>query len=59
MEVNDMTIHMPYQLFIDGEFVDAHHGKMFDTINPNDGSVRNYTVFHSVNTIIIVRADFV
>ncbi|XP_031571747.1 cytosolic 10-formyltetrahydrofolate dehydrogenase-like isoform X1 [Actinia tenebrosa] len=39
LEVNDMTIHMPYQLFIDGEFVDAHHGKMFESINPTDGSV--------------------
>jgi formyltetrahydrofolate dehydrogenase len=40
VEVNDMTIHMPYQLFIDGEFADAHHGKTFDSINPTDGSVR-------------------
>ncbi|XP_032218794.1 cytosolic 10-formyltetrahydrofolate dehydrogenase isoform X2 [Nematostella vectensis] len=39
MDVNYMTIHMPHQLFINGEFVDSHHGKTFNTINPTDGTV--------------------
>ena len=39
MEVNNMTVHMPHQLFIDGEFVDSSTGRTFDAINPNDGSV--------------------
>lgn len=34
-----MTIKMPHQLFIDGEFVDAEGGKTYKTINPNDGTV--------------------
>ena len=34
-----MTVHMPHQLFIDGEFVDSSTGRTFDAINPNDGSV--------------------
>lgn len=36
-----MTIKMPHQLFIDGEFVDAEGGKTYKTINPNDGMVSN------------------
>ena len=39
MEVNNMTVHMPHQLFINGEFVDSSTGRTFDAINPNDGSV--------------------
>ena len=35
-----MTIKMPYQLFINGEFVDAESGRTFDTINPTDETVR-------------------
>ncbi|XP_023682611.2 cytosolic 10-formyltetrahydrofolate dehydrogenase isoform X1 [Paramormyrops kingsleyae] len=36
-DVNNMTIHMPHQLFINGEFVDAEGGKTYKTINPTDG----------------------
>ena len=39
MDVNHMTIQMPHQLFINGEFVDSSNGRTFDTINPTDGSV--------------------
>lgn len=35
-----MTIKMPHQLFINGEFVDAEAGKTYKTINPTDGTVR-------------------
>ena len=39
MEVNHMTVRMPHQLFINGEFVDSSTGRTFDAINPTDGSV--------------------
>ena len=39
MDVNHMTIQMPHELFINGEFVDSSNGRTFDTINPTDGSV--------------------
>ncbi|XP_077449987.1 mitochondrial 10-formyltetrahydrofolate dehydrogenase isoform X2 [Stigmatopora argus] len=38
-EINNMTIRMPNQCFIDGKFVDAENGKTYDTINPTDGTV--------------------
>lgn len=38
--VNNMTIKMPHQLFINGEFIDAEGGKTYKTINPTDGTVR-------------------
>lgn len=37
--VNKLTLQMPYQLFIGGEFVDAEGAKTYSTINPTDGSV--------------------
>ncbi|XP_059101504.1 mitochondrial 10-formyltetrahydrofolate dehydrogenase [Peromyscus eremicus] len=37
-EVNEMTVKMPYQCFINGQFVDAEDGKTYDTVNPTDGS---------------------
>ncbi|XP_053441732.1 mitochondrial 10-formyltetrahydrofolate dehydrogenase isoform X1 [Nycticebus coucang] len=37
-EVNEMTVKMPYQCFINGQFTDADGGKTYDTINPTDGS---------------------
>lgn len=39
-----MTVKMPYQCFINGQFTDADDGKTYDTINPTDGSVSNYLV---------------
>lgn len=38
--INNMSVKMPHQLFIDGEFVDAEGGKTYKTINPTDGLVR-------------------
>lgn len=38
-DVNNMTVKMPYQCFINGKFEDAENGKTYDTINPTDGSV--------------------
>uniref|UniRef100_A0A8B9LUF6 10-formyltetrahydrofolate dehydrogenase n=1 Tax=Astyanax mexicanus TaxID=7994 RepID=A0A8B9LUF6_ASTMX len=40
MNVNNMTIRMPHQLFINGEFVDAEGGKNYKTINPTTGQVQ-------------------
>lgn len=37
--MNKLTLQMPYQLFIGGEFVDAEGSKTYNTINPTDGSV--------------------
>uniref|UniRef100_A0A4W6EQB8 10-formyltetrahydrofolate dehydrogenase n=1 Tax=Lates calcarifer TaxID=8187 RepID=A0A4W6EQB8_LATCA len=39
VKVNNMTVKMPYQCFINGKFEDAENGKSYDTINPTDGSV--------------------
>uniref|UniRef100_A0A3Q3IUM7 10-formyltetrahydrofolate dehydrogenase n=1 Tax=Monopterus albus TaxID=43700 RepID=A0A3Q3IUM7_MONAL len=36
--INNMTIKMPHQLFINGEFVDAEGGKTYKTINPTNGT---------------------
>uniref|UniRef100_A0A8C4QTV0 10-formyltetrahydrofolate dehydrogenase n=1 Tax=Eptatretus burgeri TaxID=7764 RepID=A0A8C4QTV0_EPTBU len=38
-EVNNMTIRVPHQCFINGKFVDAVDGKTYETVNPTDGSV--------------------
>uniref|UniRef100_D3ZTP0 10-formyltetrahydrofolate dehydrogenase n=1 Tax=Rattus norvegicus TaxID=10116 RepID=D3ZTP0_RAT len=37
-EVNEMTVKMPYQCFINGQFVDAEDGETYATINPTDGT---------------------
>ncbi|XP_072181777.1 mitochondrial 10-formyltetrahydrofolate dehydrogenase-like isoform X1 [Diadema setosum] len=39
MNVNNMTITFPHQLFINNEFVDSESGNTFNTINPADESV--------------------
>lgn len=39
MNINNMTIRMPHQLFINGEFVDAEGGKTYKTINPTTAQV--------------------
>lgn len=51
MDVNHMTICMPYQLFINGEFVDSSGGRTFDTINPTDGSVLAKVSLASVDDV--------
>ncbi|XP_051976903.1 mitochondrial 10-formyltetrahydrofolate dehydrogenase-like [Xyrauchen texanus] len=38
-DVNNMTLKMPYQCFINGIFEDAENGKTYNTVNPTDGSV--------------------
>ncbi|XP_035257467.1 mitochondrial 10-formyltetrahydrofolate dehydrogenase [Anguilla anguilla] len=38
-DVNNMTVKMPHQCFINGKFEDAESGKTYDTVNPTDGSV--------------------
>uniref|UniRef100_A0A671SA63 10-formyltetrahydrofolate dehydrogenase n=1 Tax=Sinocyclocheilus anshuiensis TaxID=1608454 RepID=A0A671SA63_9TELE len=38
-DVNNMTVKMPYQCFINGNFEDAEDGKTYSTVNPTDGSV--------------------
>lgn len=45
-----MTIKMPYQLFINGEMVDAESGRTFDTINPTDETVS------IVNIILVLES---
>lgn len=39
-----MTVKMPYQCFINGQFEDAEDGKTYDTINPTDGSVSGVNI---------------
>ncbi|KAM9860206.1 cytosolic 10-formyltetrahydrofolate dehydrogenase-like [Aulostomus maculatus] len=36
--INKMTIKIPHQLFINGEFVDAVGGQTYESINPTDGT---------------------
>ncbi|XP_072770100.1 mitochondrial 10-formyltetrahydrofolate dehydrogenase-like isoform X2 [Nerophis lumbriciformis] len=50
-EVNNMTVKMPYQCFIDGCFVDAENGKTYDTINPTNGSVICKVSYASVGDV--------
>ena len=39
LNVNNMEIRFPHQMFINGKFVDAQGGRTTDIINPNDESV--------------------
>lgn len=39
-----MTVKMPYQCFINGQFMDAEDGKTYATINPTDGSVSSFCI---------------
>uniref|UniRef100_A0A4W3HKR1 10-formyltetrahydrofolate dehydrogenase n=1 Tax=Callorhinchus milii TaxID=7868 RepID=A0A4W3HKR1_CALMI len=48
MEVNNMTVKMPHQCFINGKFEDANDGKTYSTINPTDGSVICKVAFSSI-----------
>lgn len=43
MNINNMMIRMPHQLFINGEFVDAEGGKTYKTINPATAEVEYET----------------
>ncbi|CAJ1055668.1 mitochondrial 10-formyltetrahydrofolate dehydrogenase [Xyrichtys novacula] len=50
-EVNNMTVKMPNQCFINGKFEDAENGKNYDTINPTDGSVICKVSYASVGDV--------
>ncbi|XP_076578540.1 mitochondrial 10-formyltetrahydrofolate dehydrogenase [Chaetodon auriga] len=50
-EVNNMTVKMPNQCFINGQFEDAENGKTYDTINPSDGSVICKVSYASVGDV--------
>ena len=55
MDVNHMTIQMPHQLFINGEFVDSSNGCTFDTINPTDGSVSIWHIQHDISLLSTMK----
>lgn len=48
MNVNNMDLKFPNQLFINNEFVDASNGDTFNTINPHDGSVSANVLFRRI-----------
>uniref|UniRef100_A0A8D2Q305 10-formyltetrahydrofolate dehydrogenase n=2 Tax=Varanus komodoensis TaxID=61221 RepID=A0A8D2Q305_VARKO len=50
-DVNKMTVKMPYQCFINGQFVNAEDGKTYDSINPTDGSVIAKVSFATVSDV--------
>ncbi|XP_072529047.1 mitochondrial 10-formyltetrahydrofolate dehydrogenase isoform X2 [Salminus brasiliensis] len=50
-DINNMTLKMPYQCFINGKFEDAENGKTYDTVNPTDGSVICKVSFASVGDV--------
>ncbi|XP_035529121.1 mitochondrial 10-formyltetrahydrofolate dehydrogenase [Morone saxatilis] len=50
-DVNNMTLKMPYQCFINGQFEDAEDGKSYHTINPTDGSVICKVSYASVGDV--------
>ncbi|XP_068573164.1 mitochondrial 10-formyltetrahydrofolate dehydrogenase [Cebidichthys violaceus] len=50
-EINNMTVKMPNQCFINGKFEDAENGKVYDTINPTDGSVICKVSYASVGDV--------
>ncbi|XP_034019646.1 mitochondrial 10-formyltetrahydrofolate dehydrogenase [Thalassophryne amazonica] len=50
-EVNNMTVKMPHQCFINGAFEDAENGKTYNSINPTDGSVVCKVSYSSVGDV--------
>ncbi|XP_068163017.1 mitochondrial 10-formyltetrahydrofolate dehydrogenase [Antennarius striatus] len=50
-EVNNMTLKMPYQCFVNGKFEDAEGEKTYNTINPTDGSVICKVSYASVGDV--------
>ncbi|XP_033831960.1 mitochondrial 10-formyltetrahydrofolate dehydrogenase [Periophthalmus magnuspinnatus] len=50
-EVNNMTVKMPYQCFINGKFEDAENAKTYATVNPSDGSVICQVSYCSVGDV--------
>uniref|UniRef100_UPI00398F083B mitochondrial 10-formyltetrahydrofolate dehydrogenase-like n=1 Tax=Pristiophorus japonicus TaxID=55135 RepID=UPI00398F083B len=60
MDVNDMTVKMPHQCFIDGRFTNSEDGKTYNTINPTDGSVIcevSYSSVADVDKAVAVAKD--
>uniref|UniRef100_A0A8C9YDE0 10-formyltetrahydrofolate dehydrogenase n=1 Tax=Sander lucioperca TaxID=283035 RepID=A0A8C9YDE0_SANLU len=51
VKVNNMTVKMPTQCFINGKFEDAENGKSYETINPTDGSVICKVSYASVGDV--------
>ncbi|XP_076023578.1 mitochondrial 10-formyltetrahydrofolate dehydrogenase-like [Genypterus blacodes] len=51
IEVNNMTLRMPHQCFLNGRFEDAENGKTYNTINPTDGSVICNVSYASVGDV--------
>uniref|UniRef100_A0A8C7WFI2 10-formyltetrahydrofolate dehydrogenase n=1 Tax=Oncorhynchus mykiss TaxID=8022 RepID=A0A8C7WFI2_ONCMY len=51
VNVNNMTVKMPWQCFINGKFEDAENGKTANTINPADGSVICKVAYASVGDV--------
>jgi formyltetrahydrofolate dehydrogenase len=39
LQVNNMDVSFPHQLFINGEFVDSESGAVLESVNPSDESV--------------------
>uniref|UniRef100_A0A8C5KJ58 formyltetrahydrofolate dehydrogenase n=1 Tax=Jaculus jaculus TaxID=51337 RepID=A0A8C5KJ58_JACJA len=59
-EVNGMTVKMPYQCFINGQFMDADNGETYDTVNPTDGSTIckvSYASSADVNKAVAAAKD--
>uniref|UniRef100_A0A8C2EJ62 10-formyltetrahydrofolate dehydrogenase n=1 Tax=Cyprinus carpio TaxID=7962 RepID=A0A8C2EJ62_CYPCA len=57
-KLNNMTIQIPHQLFINGEFVDAEGGKTYKTINPTDGQVhRGHTQISDVEKAVAAAKE--
>uniref|UniRef100_A0A8C7T916 10-formyltetrahydrofolate dehydrogenase n=1 Tax=Oncorhynchus mykiss TaxID=8022 RepID=A0A8C7T916_ONCMY len=55
-DVNNMTVKMPWQCFINGKFEDAENGKTANTINPADGSVSYLDIHSHIHTDIHTSA---
>uniref|UniRef100_A0A8C7T0S8 formyltetrahydrofolate dehydrogenase n=1 Tax=Oncorhynchus mykiss TaxID=8022 RepID=A0A8C7T0S8_ONCMY len=56
-DVNNMTVKMPWQCFINGKFEDAENGKTANTINPADGSVSYLDIHSHIHTDIHTYVD--
>ncbi|XP_063316678.1 mitochondrial 10-formyltetrahydrofolate dehydrogenase isoform X1 [Pelmatolapia mariae] len=50
-DVNNMTVKIPYQCFINGKFEDSENGKTYDSISPTDGSVICKVSYASVGDV--------
>ncbi|XP_068611067.1 mitochondrial 10-formyltetrahydrofolate dehydrogenase [Brachionichthys hirsutus] len=50
-DVNNMTLKMPRQCFVNGQFEDAEDGKTYGTVNPTDGSVICKVSYASVGDV--------